>query len=394
VKSRLLIRLEADLQNNANSLAVDCLRCELAAYFARLGDVDKARFEFREVHKRYAVRPHAAVSAWLNLADALIGYHSNPEPLASEIACDKMKRAHAISAAVGMQPLQSLSAGWLAYLAQQRGDAAPTVRYAAEALRLARAEHHASRARASLVVARAYHANGHFDLARGWYDRARRHSIAEGDDAMLSALLWTTATQRVANVRQTLALNPSGTGISSIQKSAVHNSIDDKTCPEKSMRDHAWLSCESSVSFDKLRGVRGRQTLQPILQAQLLTLLGQTAEALPLFDLHLEASLNEGMRSSEATLLADRAWCRVRAHRLQGARDDARTAQMCLQTTMAWGNRAPGHSRLTQVFHALGEPESARHHERQAADAWKCNARDQAEMTDTLNREFAGWCTD
>jgi hypothetical protein len=396
VKSRLLSRLEAEIHATANPLTADCLRCELVGYLARLGDIDKAALELLEVQKRYAARPHAALSAWLNLADALIGYHGNPEPLASKIANDKMKRAHAISAAVGMQPLQSIAAGWLAHLALERDDIVATVRFASEALRLARSDHHASRARATLVIAKSYHASGRLDLARAWYDRTQQHAIAEGDDVMLSALLWTTASQRVASLRQAQETSALSLDTTNGDPTNCDEKFADKSSEkgQREQREHTSLSCESTASFDKMRGVRGRHALQPILQAQLLTLLGKSDEALPLFETHSAAALSQGMQSSEAMLLADRAWCRLRAQQEPAARKDAQSALLCLEADMRWGHRAPAHSRLAQVLRTLGDADSASRHEHLAATAWKLHARDQRETVDALDHEFASKTAD
>ena len=134
MKSRLLSRLDADIAAVTQPLAADCLRCERAAYLARLGDLDQATRELAAVQQRHRAHPQAAISAWLSLADALVSHYTDMGPLAR----DKMKRAYAMSAAAGMKPLQALSAAWLAHLDYLRMDAPAMARHAAEALKAGR----------------------------------------------------------------------------------------------------------------------------------------------------------------------------------------------------------------------------------------------------------------
>ena len=363
MKSRLLGRLDADIAAAAQPVAADCLRCERAAYLARVGDFDQAAQALNTVQQRHRARPNAAISAWLSLADALVSHYSDMGPLAR----DKMKRAHALSAAAGLKPLQALSAAWLAHLDYLRMDAPALARRAAEALGLAAADHHAARARANLVVAQSYHEGGRLDLARPWYDRAHRHATTEGDDATLSAMMWNMASLRVAHARQSEACGPGPAAAG----------------------EHALLSAESTAHFDAMLGVRSLRALQPILRAQICTLLGQTDAALALYEEHLAPALAQGMAPAEGSLRADRAWCRLRAGHPSAAQADAAAAEASLALPGQFGDRAPGHSRLVQVYEALGDNDAARRHAQFAAHAWEGHRIDQAKLLDALNREFA-----
>ena len=371
VKSRLLSRLDADIATAAQPLAADCLRCERAAYLARLGDSDQATRELAAVQQRHQGRPQAAISAWLSLADALVSHYRDMGPLAR----DKMKRAHAMSAAAGLQPLQALSAAWLAHLDYLCMDAPAMARHAAEALKLAGDDHHAARARANLVVAQSYHEGGRLDLARPWYDRAHRHATTEGDDATLSAMIWNMASLRVAAARQAEACGPAGAeGLGPAPAASG---------------EYALLSTESTAHFDAMLGVRSLRALQPTLRAQICTLLGQTDTALALYEEHLAAALGQGMATVEGSLRADRAWCRLQAGHTQGARDDAAEAAASLASPGLFGDRAPGHSRLVQVYEMLGDAEAARRHAQFAVRAWEGHRADQARLVAALDREFA-----
>jgi hypothetical protein len=362
MKSRLLIRLELDIKEAAHSIAADCLRCERAGYLARVGDFDEAARELSAIQQRYEFSPEASISAWLSLADALVSHYSDMGPL----ALDKLKRAYALSAAAGLKPLQALSAAWLAHIDYLRVDASATARHAAEALTISHLDHHSARARAHLVVAQAYHEGGRFDLARPWYDRVRFHVTAEGDDATLSAMMWNMASLRMAALREAQACGSA----------------------EVDAGEHALLSADSTAHLDDMLGVRSLRSLQPILRAQICTLLGQTDEALPLFESHLSEALQQGMGAVEGALLADRAWCRLQASQKRAAREDADAASICLDAEGTNTDRAPGHSRLAQVYKALGEVDLAKRQEKLASLAWEGHRVEQAAMVSALNAAF------
>lgn len=358
MRSRLLSRLDAEIGAARTPFAADCLRCERAAYLARRGDVDEATRQLDALRKRYSASPSSAISAWLHLAEGLLGHYKDISPHAR----DELTRAHALSAAAGLKPLQALSAAWLAHLDYLRMDIDSMARRVTEALSLAQADHHAALARAKLVVAQAYHEAGRFDLARPWYDRAHGHATAEGDDATLSAMMWNMASLRVAGCRQTEACEPAAVAVDA----------------------RALLSAESTAHFDDMLGMKSLRALQPILRAQVCTLLGRTDEALALYLAHLTDALGQGMQPVAGVLIADRAWCHLRAGGLSAARADAAAAASALSEPGSFCDRAPGHSRLAQVFDALGEAQAARAQRELAATAWAGHRLDQARLVDAL----------
>lgn len=363
MKSRLLSRLDTDIKAAPTAFAADCLRCERAAYLARQGEEGEVTRELDALRKRYSARPNSEVSAWLHLAEGLLCHYRD----LSSTARDKLTRAHALSAGAGLKRLQALSAAWLAHLDYLRLDSVSMARRIAEALLLAPADHHAALARAKLVVAQAYHEGGRFDLARPWYDRARHHATAEGDDATLSAMMWNMASLRVAGWRQIEACEPAALGANA----------------------QAMLSADSTAHFDDMFGVKSLRALQPILRAQVCTLLGRTDEALALYLTHLPEALAQGMRSVEGVLLADRAWCQLRAGGLDAARADAASAASALSLPGDFCDRAPGHSRLAQVYEGLGEVDAAGAQRGLATTAWAGHRLDQARLVDALGSAVA-----
>ena len=148
------------------------------------------------------------VTAWISLVEALIHFYSNPGPR----ALDRLRRAHALSRAMNHPVLVPLCAAWLAHIEFNANRMEPMLQYAVEALRLAQPTHHAALARVSLVIADAFHFAGRFDLAKDWYAAVREHALADGDDAMISAMLHNVAAFRANHVRLADAFRRASTG--------------------------------------------------------------------------------------------------------------------------------------------------------------------------------------
>lgn len=357
--SRLLMRLEAGIRDARTTFDADCLRAERASYLARLGHFDEVRSELAGLHERYDPQPNVEISAWLNLVEGLVIFSNDM----GQGASDKFLRSHALSVAAGLVRMRALSAAWLAHMAFLRVDVAAMTRYLGEALGLADKSNRAARARASLVVAQGYHQGGRLDLALPWYSLARGHAIDDGDDAMVSALMHNMAWLRASNLRQEKVLGDCSTGES----------------------DHALMSAQSTAHYDLLVGTNNLQANIPILQAKLLASSGQAAEALAIFDENLETAVHEGLGRLQADLIADRAWCRLQLGQMRDAKKDALLAESCIDPTGQFDDRAFAHSRLTDVFFGLGEPELSARHQDLAAVAWRGHVEFQNMIVASLN---------
>lgn len=357
--SRLLLRLEAGIGSAKSTLEADCLRAERAGYLARLGRFEEVRAELAALHERYDARPNVEISAWVNLVEGLV-IHSREM---GQAARDKVLRAYALSGAAGLVQMRALSAAWLAHMDFLVADIVSMARHADEALTVADESHNSARARASLVVAQGYHQGGRLDLALPWYFSARQHAISDGDDAMISALMHNMAWLRASNLRQEKLL-----GIRTVDEN-----------------NYSLLSAQSTAHYDLMVGATNLQGHIPILQAKLLVLSGKPAEALDLFDEHLPTVVREGLGRLQADLIADRAWCRVQLGQTSEAKEDAILAEFNIDLHGQFDDRAFAHSRLAEVFSALGESEAEARHQRLADAAWQGYVEFQARLVTLLN---------
>jgi tetratricopeptide (TPR) repeat protein len=357
--SRMLLRLDAEIASATTQMAADCKRAERAAYYARLGNFEMARGELDELHRIYDSRPNVLISSWLHLAEGLVSFFSDMNPAARGM----ILRSHALSTAAKLNQVQSLSAAWLAHMDYLQTNIPSMARYATESFRLSGEQNHAARSRASLVLAQAYHLAGRLDLALPWYGRSRDHALADGDEATVSALMHNMAWLRAQQIR--------------FRAWRLPESLSDE--------QHALLGAESTANFDLLIGSTSLPSLVPMLRAQIMTERRQYAEALALFESGIEAAIRQGLSRLRADLLADQAWCRVHLGQLELARSDALEAEAGIDMHEQFGDRAMPHRRLSQIFGALGETESAIHHDELANEAWSGHVAIQTQILEVLN---------
>jgi tetratricopeptide (TPR) repeat protein len=363
MKSRLLSHLDAAIAAASMPVEADCLRAERACLLARQGQLAEARNVITGLQAQYSQQPHPRVNAWISLAEGLASYFSE----LSRSAHDKIRRAHAVSAAARDRRLHALAAAWLAHMDYTAYELDSMGRHVAEALQLADADHHSARARACLVVALAYHFGGRFETAQPWYAKARLHASAEGDETMLSAIMYNMAGLLADQSRYAVMTGDQDPG----------------------MVRRAQLSLESATNLDALIGTASLDALVPLHRARVCALQGQWAEAVALYEAHFSDGLLQGLDRMRASLGADLAWCRLQLGQKDQAVKDALAAQVAVAQDRDADDRAAAHSRLAQVFAQLGQADvAAKHHDQALAD-WRTHERDQALAISAIDKAVA-----
>lgn len=343
--SRLQQRLESDLAQCRDARARALLRAERACVLARDGRLAEAESELGDLTLLQIQQPQPALAVWLKLLEGTLGYYSAAVTRSRPAFAQAMALAHQAR----LRPLIAQSAMWLAQMAFVDDEIEPMVRLLAQALQESTPDQHGLRARVALLIAANYHYAFRVDLAQPWYQRAHHHASQEGDSLTLSALMylraWTSGNQcRMASIFGTPA-------------------------PENSDAiRHALLSAQSSEHFDRRIGSQTLRQLVPVLEAQLLTIQGDWAEADRLFSATLEVQPQlEGVLRYHALLLGDWAWCRWQRGDADAARRLGTRAEAALADhDCAQDDRTVAHGRLAALWQALDEPERAALHAERA----------------------------
>lgn len=347
MSSRLLKAIDKRIAKTRDPIESACLRAERAALLARQGLLDEARAELRRIHARFDSRPNARVSAWTSLAEGLVAFF---ESLTTS-ARDKAMRALVLGTAASDLRIRALSAAWLAHFDYLEQRFESMLRHLSVAVLEAPSDASSAHARASLVVAEAYHWSERLDLAQPWYSRARVVATQDGDETIVSALMHNMAWLRAAHARR---LDISGEA-------------------DRAKIQTALLGAESIESFDRRVGTGSLHSLVPILRAHVLVLLERFAEAIELFEQYFAKALSEGLGQTQCSLHAELAWCQMKSGNTEAALTTAAEALAHLPTCTQPDERAATHGRLHQIFLALGDIARAEEQRALAASEWNAH---------------------
>lgn len=369
-RSRLLATLEAAIKTAANPVEAQCLRAERAALLARQGQLERARGAIDELNAQLAWQPNNnMLRAWIALAEGLHGYYS----VIGRDAQETIELAYSLAQNAGQAAtrLRATAAAWLANMAFANGDTPRMAALIREALDSAAPEHHGARARATLVAGYAYHFGGEADQAQRWYEASRRHAIAEGDEAHLSALMHNQAWMRASLARMALLFESEKRDPGSVTQ--------------------ALMGAESIGHYDAGIGTASLGSLVPILRAQVLTAQGRWADALALFDANFDTAMAEGLKRIAPCLLADRAWCELNlVGQAEKARALAGAAEQALAEPCDTDDRAMALARLAQVREGLGEAGLAAQHQAESVRLHGAHREQQQRIVALLNESLAG----
>jgi hypothetical protein len=303
------------------------LGAQRALLLARLGDIPQARKDIQALRRDFRTATDPTLAAWLWLAEGVADYFDNLAPTARE----HVARAHALATSAAVPVVQALAAAWQAHLDVAGQQDSALVAHLCEAFSLSDPDHHAARARAALVMAWALHLCSGEAHAQPWYGLARSHAAQEGDGGTLGSVMHNMAALQVIRVRLEALTQP-------INRQAAQRAL---------------LSTESSAFLDLSIHAHTMQTHLHLLRAQILLVLGQTTDALQLYDTHDPAAPRQGLAEVMGLFLADRAWCLCKVGAWAEAQVVAEDAEAALQRVTTDAEAAIGHAQLAQVAQCL-----------------------------------------
>lgn len=344
--SRLLNTLNAQASSTRDPVVWARAVCRAASHFARHGRTGDALISIGVVRQQFKTELHHEVASWLMLAEGVLHYfHAQTRE-----AYDRIRRAYGLAVALRTDSALPSCAAWMAHIEFYDSKYDDMAKHLEEALTLASKDDHQAIARASLVLAMSYHLADEYQLARPWYERARQHATAEGDEATLSAMLHDVAAYRASNVRL----------------------IDTFGGDMEKEAQRARMETSSSVNFDYAIGHQGLDFLTLMLQGLILTVNRKYPEAIRTFELIDEASVPEKMRPS---INVDKAWCLVNSGDPNRAWELARSALEKIDMIVEDDELAYAYSRISQVANMSGRESEAvifRGHAERALERHRC----------------------
>lgn len=345
VSSRLIERLDAAIAAEAAPLAREYLRAERAGAMARLGLLADARFALDGLRRQNQRHKDPLLAAWAHLVE---GQADCFDALDDRTASVHFQAALEVAESIGHRPIQALASAWLANCALNATDLPAMQLHAQRARQWAEPRHHAAQARLGLTLAFAHCWSGDEASAQAWYLRARSHASADGDSAMISAMLHNIASMRSGQI-------------------ALDDAFDRADLDQARK---ALLETESTANYDDGIGVASLSSFVPVIRAQLLIVLGRFDEAVLLFDRYLDQVCEDGMVHRRPRFLADRAWGLVHAGRdVTRAMSDAQAAEAGAGDQRDADDRAATFARLARLHRQGGREARAEALQQRAAQA-------------------------
>lgn len=357
--SRLIERLDRAIAQELAPYPRECLKAERAAALARQGALDEARAALAVLRTQYRRYRKPLLQAWLHYIDGLVDHFSSM----SRTARDKFVAAREQAEAAGHRRLQGLTWAWIAncdFNRRHYGDMRDAM---AQALALATEDDHGTLARVALVRADASRYAGLGDaVVQPLYTEVHRHCVADGDTAMISAMLHNRA------LLQTTLL--------------VLDEVFGAPRQEEQLRTLKEL--ESTGNLDRGLGNEALDFKVPLLRAELCVTLHRWGEAVALFDTHVNRLGAQYAQRLAATYLAHRAWSLWQLEARHKALDEAELAASQIRADADFDDQAITHGRLAMLFKAAGQEERARSHLRSAQAALAQFRENQAQLVAVL----------
>ena len=324
--SRLLNSLSSQAQSTKDPIVWAKAICRAASHFARHGRTQEALTSIEVVRRQFNNELPFEIASWLMLAEGVLHYFQ----VKTKESYDRLQRAYGLAIALKNDSALPTCAAWMAHLEFDKCAYEKMASHLDEAFTRSTENDHQAKARASLVLACAYHLAGSYTLARPWYESARLHAAVEGDDATLSAMLFNVAALRASNVR-----------------------LDDTFGIESNSEIHrAGMEASSAENYDDAIGSASLDFLSLMLRGQLLTISKKYLEALRYFEAIDLSKLRDRMIP---TIEVDRAWCMVNLGRMQDASREISRIELMTVSISEADDLAYIRSRLSQISYACGD---------------------------------------
>jgi hypothetical protein len=281
--SRLLDSVDRAIASTQDASVLLGEKTRRFIYLARRGDSSEAQSGANELRALSQRGDFASGTASANLVEGVCAFYAGD----SALGFDKLRRASALSAADPQGRVRRLVHAWLAHANDNVGRPESVATHALAVLDFSPTGEHDVRSRLFSVVAAGLHFGNRADLARPWYELARRHAVSEGDDLTIDANLCNVAANRIHNLR-----------LDQITGQADRSEIQ-----------RARLEHDSSVNYDRLNLATTFRWLLPLNEARQKMLEGDFSGALQDLDGWFSGVGAESPAAHLAVARTDKALC-------------------------------------------------------------------------------------
>ena len=279
--SPLVERLLTNIDESQNRESRACLAAELACYWARVGEFDRAEDLRDELRKNFGDGHSVRVSILIMCIEALLAYFRELSPQAR----DRMVRANLLSVAARDHKLIALTSAWMAHIDFNLNKFDSMASAVTSCLSSIAYDDGTAECRVSLVLGDAFLFTGDSAPSDAWYRRARSAAERIGDQAAIGALTYNRAALHVAAAR-------------------TRRLDTEMWAPDI---DLVWAEIKSAVNYQYTAQLKSLDHLLKTARVGALILRNQLDDALVLINEILNSSDISDISAQWVTLKADRA---------------------------------------------------------------------------------------
>jgi tetratricopeptide (TPR) repeat protein len=239
----IVTRLLRDIPACQDAIRRAELTAQLACYYARTGELDRAAALTIELRSSFGAGSYPRVSVLIMLIEALRYYFADQNPL----ALDRLRRACLISGVIRDRELVALTESWMSHLHFNKGD------YLQFGQSLARAFEHldndnlAARCRLAISLADSFLLVADHRNSRAWYADARDAAVKLGDQAAIGAITYNRAALHVHVTRTLQALDADDEGDAQLALAEVESAINYQRIAGLTSLDHLLFIARASA---------------------------------------------------------------------------------------------------------------------------------------------------
>lgn len=192
--SKLILRIQAQLDSESDPYRRAELEAKLALYFARVGRFQEAGEVIASIRKVFGDGRSGRVTALVMLAEALVMHYEKLSPGAA----DRVARAQLLGQAMKDREVIALASAWRGFLEFEASKFESAFRSIRQACDYSTEEDHSTWTRCAIVISLGFALCGQVADSQYWFLRGRDHALKDGDQASIDALMHNKATFGVA----------------------------------------------------------------------------------------------------------------------------------------------------------------------------------------------------
>ena len=357
--SRLLETIRSQIANAGDVAALIEAQTRQAIYLARRGENDVSRETIAAIRASAIGTLQNECIARANLAEGVLSFHTG----SIECARDKLRRAFVLANAGRLSSISTWCAAWLGLIELNLGRPDGILTFAKIVIESAVPSDHSSLARVGLTIADGLHFAGKYGIARPWYEFARGHAVAEGDDVAIEAILHNVSAFRINNIRL----------------DEIDGAVD------QTELQRAKLDLASCLNYYAGIASRSFGWLLPMLKAQLNLLEGLHSEAVINLKRLIDTDFDNLPARLQSVALSDYSFGLAMTGNLELSALNEKAAHDLLPADLAWDERALIFHRFASSAALRKEPQMASIMHATAKDAVRMHREIQTQFTSVLS---------